>query len=103
MTGLQFFLVRDGSECYTVVVEDSVEAAQENLAPWFNDVKYLKSEPLNCKDRTKYKGTRKLGDGIIRGCWFSYVFAPTKARPLMDEENTLMVERELASADRFYA
>lgn len=85
--GLHFFLGRYGSECYTVVVEDTVEDALYGLSGWFDDVKYLKSESLDCKDRTKYKGNRKLNGGIIRGCWFTCLFSTKRSKPPVDEKD----------------
>lgn len=83
--GLQFFLGRDKGECYTVVVEDTVENAYTSLLDWFDDVKYLRSEALDSKEASKYKGNRKLNGGVIRGCWFTCLFNAKRTKPLVDE------------------
>ncbi len=71
--GLHFFVVRMPHEVerYSVVVEDERKAAEENLKRYFADVRYIKSESSDFKDRYRFKGKRKLGNGFIRGCYFT--------------------------------
>ena len=80
--GFHFFLVGWGSECYTVIVEDTLEQAEESLNEVFCRVKYLRSEKVARKD---WHGTRRLGNGIIRACYFSGLFSPKRTQPLTTE------------------
>lgn len=73
MTGLHFFLVRRDNDAayYTVVVEGMLEEVRNNLFKYFHEVRFIKSEHLDCETAQQYKGNRKLGNGLIRGCWFT--------------------------------
>ena len=79
--GFHYFLVGVGSECYTVVLQDVLEAGKENLSQFFDRVKYIKSvnEP-----KQDWHGNRRLGDGVIRACFFSGVFAPKRETTLTE-------------------
>lgn len=77
MNELCFFLVRSldsPMEFYTIVVEGEKKSVEEDLKMFFVDVRFLKTLPLNSKDAYRYKGNRKLGDNIIRGCYYSRDF-----------------------------
>lgn len=81
MAGFHFFSVGWGSECYTVVLENTLEKAEESLGRVFSRVKYLRSEKVARKD---WHGTRRLDDGIIRACYFSGIFAPKRTQSLTE-------------------
>lgn len=73
MTGLHFFLVRryNDAEYYTIVIEGMLEEVRNNLYKYFHEVRFIKSESLDYEKAQQYKGNRKLGNSIIRGCWFT--------------------------------
>lgn len=81
MRELCFFLVRKTSEYYTVVVEGTAEEAYANLAVFFPEVRFVKTEPLDAECASNFVGDRPLGDCIIRGCYFVREFT-RKGTPL---------------------
>lgn len=74
-----YFLVGVGSDNYTVVLQDMLEAGKENLSKFFDRVKYLKSVDEAKKD---WHGNRRLGNGVIKACYFSGLFSPKRETPL---------------------
>ena len=81
MVGYQFFSVGMGSECYTIVLYDTVENGMKNLSQYFTRVKYLRMEK-DC--RRDWHGNRKLGTGVIKACYFSGLLSPKRTRPLVE-------------------
>ena len=51
------------------------------LEEYFTRVKHLRTE---YKERRDWHGTRRLGDCIIKACYFSGVFAPRRTKPLVE-------------------
>ncbi len=87
MRELCFFLVRKTSEYYTVVVEGTAEEAGADLAVFFPEVRFVKTEPLDAECASKFVGDRPLGANcIIRGCYFVREFT-RKGTPLTAEKD----------------
>lgn len=60
---------------YTVVIEGMLEEVHDNLFKYFAEVRFIKSESLDYK-ANNFKGNRKLGNCIIRGCWYTQELRP---------------------------
>ena len=90
MRALQFFLVRQTTEYYTVVVEDTKEAARANLEAFFAEVRFVKAEALNWEGASKFLGSRILGEGIIRGCYYTRSFGTLvkNTKPIEAEQDS---------------
>lgn len=71
MVGLQFFLVRKDVEYYTLVVEGVKEDILVNLLLYFKEVRFIKTESIDYKFKSRYKGNRQIENGVIRGCWYT--------------------------------
>ena len=80
--GFHFFSVGWGSECYTIVLEGDLEQAEESLNQVFCRVKHLHSERVGRKD---WHGTRRIGNSVIRACYFSGLFSSKRNKPLTTE------------------
>ena len=76
-----FFSIGIGSECYTIVLQGDIDEATAALEEYFTRVKHLRTE---YKERRDWHGTRRLGDCIIKACYFSGVFAPRRTKPLVE-------------------
>ena len=69
---MHFFRVRM-NDYYTVAVEGTIDEAERELKNCFADVKYIRTS--DDKDSAKRcRGHRKLGNIIIKGCYFSGSF-----------------------------
>ena len=69
---MHFFRVRM-NDYYTVAVEGTIDEAQKELSQCFPEVKYIRTADDN-KSKERCKGHRKLGNIIIKGCYFTGSF-----------------------------
>lgn len=96
MKELCFFLVRKTSEYYTVVVEGTVDEVYTELAVFFPEVRFIKTEPLDAECASKFVGDRPLGHCTIKGCYFTREFT-RKGNPLTaDKDPRYTYEAEVA-------
>ena len=84
MTNLHVLLCRKGSECYTVVVKDTVDGALQSMRAYYDDVKYIREEPDGSPNIRKWKGTRYVGSSVIKHCVFNSLFITRKKTPLSE-------------------
>lgn len=78
MNRLCFFLVRtdNNPELYTIVVEGEKDDVEAELNRNFAYAQFIKTIPLDSKQAFRYKGHRKLGKNIIRGCFYTQDLVP---------------------------
>lgn len=65
---IHLFSCRWGGEVYMVAIEGDKDEAERILSGWFNAVEYVKYA------KNVWDGNRHVGNCIIRGCWFAYLF-----------------------------
>lgn len=83
---------------YTVVVEGKAREAQKELANYFPEVRFLKTEPLDAKCARRCTGNRKLGNCIIRGCYYQEKFGKLGSKVKADlAHHSLNEDSEVAN------
>ena len=82
LTNLHVFLCRKGSECFTVVAQDTAEGASQSLGIYYDDVKYVREEPEGSPFIKKWVGTRRIGSSVLKHCAFNSVYCTRKKKPL---------------------